>query len=439
MRNLGEASGAPRLPWRAAGVALSALLLACAACGGDGGDGDDGGDSDERASGDSGQVEELLGPEDPASGEPVRIGMISDGQTASFDNTDELRAADAAAEYWNTHRGGVDGRPIEVVTCETGVDPAGAADCANQMVEDDVVAVAVSVSGVSESVWDPLHQAAVPTLFLQDNSSDMLTDDTTSFVMANPLATLFGLPIAVAESEGADRIAFVTVDVPPALTAFESGDAERILDNAGLDYDLIRIPLGTADMTSQMAEVANSGADVVHVLGNDAFCIAAYQGLAAMGYEGAITSISYCITDATREAVPGDQLEGISITATMALGADDDPAYQLYEAVMSAYGDDVDDIENPIAMGGYTVMASLATALGGAAGDITTESAAEAIRAMPEADYPGAGGMTFQCGGSAYAAQPAVCTNQSLRAVLDAEGQPATYEPIDAGEILDGL
>jgi branched-chain amino acid transport system substrate-binding protein len=67
-----------------------------------------------------------LGPEDVATGDPVRFGMFSDGATAVFDHTDGLRAAEAVAEYWNEHRGGVGGRPVEVVTCETGSDPAGA-------------------------------------------------------------------------------------------------------------------------------------------------------------------------------------------------------------------------------------------------------------------------------------------------------------------------
>ena len=385
--------------------------------------------------------EALLGPEDPASGEPVRLGMVSDGQTPSFDNTDELRAAAATVDFWNAHRGGIAGRPIELVTCETGVDPAGAADCAHQMVERGVVAVAVSLSGVAEAVWEPLHEAGVPTLFMQDNSAGMLGDRETSFVMVNPLATLFGLPVAVARDVGADRVAFVVIDVPAALTAFESGDAERVLGTAGLDYEVVAVPPGTPDMTAQMREVVDSGAGVVHVLGNDAFCIAAFQGLEVAGYEGAVTSISYCVTDATREAMAGERLEGISLTATMALGADDE-AYQRYEAVMAAYGDDVEDVGNAITMGGYTAMAALATALGhvegGSDADLSPAGVAEAIRTMPEAPYPGADGITFRCGGSAYEAQPAVCTNQSLRAVLDADGNPARYEPIDP-EALAGL
>ena len=64
-----------------------------------------------------------------------------------------------------------------------------------------------------------------------------------------------------------------------------------------------------------------SGAGVAHIIGNDSFCIAAINGLTAVGYDGAVTSISQCITDATREGVTGGALEGVSITSTMAVGA----------------------------------------------------------------------------------------------------------------------
>ena len=101
-------------------AALSALLLGAVACGGDD---DDSSSSDDEEATSGSEATDLLGPEDAASGEPVKIGMVSDGATQAFDNTDELRGAQAAAEYWNTHQAGVAGRPIEVVTCETGADP----------------------------------------------------------------------------------------------------------------------------------------------------------------------------------------------------------------------------------------------------------------------------------------------------------------------------
>jgi branched-chain amino acid transport system substrate-binding protein len=412
-------------------VAVTALVFSFTACGDD--DGADGSGGAEAPT--EQDAQELLGPEDPASGEPVRIGMVSDGATDAFDNRDELRAAEATAEFWNTHRGGVGGRPVEVVPCETGAQPAGAADCANQLVEEGVVAVALSQSAVTESLWDPLHAAGVPTFLFQASGEAIASDPQSSFTILNPVTQGFALPISVAESEDADRIAFVVIDVPQALSIVEEFGG-TVLEDAGLDYDVVAVPPGTADMTSQMQEVASSDAGVVYVVGNDAFCIAAFNGLTAVGYDGAVASITQCITDATREAVPGEALEGMYISASMALGATDDPTFQLYQAVMSTFGDDVEDVQNATSMGGYISMAALLTSLDGIQGDITPETVIATIKAMPEQELPGGAGMTFRCGGSAVESLPAVCANQSLRTQLDANGQPTTYEVFDTSELM---
>jgi branched-chain amino acid transport system substrate-binding protein len=226
----------------------------------------------------------------------------------------------------------------------------------------------------------------------------------------------------------------VVIDVPQAIEGLEN--IYPILDEMGLEHETVAIPPGTADMTPQMQQVASSGAGVVHITGNDAFCIAAFNGLRAAGYDGAVASITQCITDATREGVPADVLEGTFVSSTIALGASDDPTFQLFEAVMDAFGQDLQDAGSATAMGGYVAMAALLTSLEEISGEITPETVIETIRSMPEAELPGGGGVTFQCGGSASAELPAVCTNQSLRTQLDAEGEPTAYEVIDSTELL---
>jgi branched-chain amino acid transport system substrate-binding protein len=414
-------------------AALMVLLLAVTACGGD----DDDSDTSQPDEGDTSAEDaaELLGPENAASGDPVKIGMVSDGATDAFDNTDELRAAQATAEYWNAHKAGVGGRPVEVVTCETGADPAGATDCANQLVEEDVVAVALSQSAVATEVWEPLHAAGIPTMWFQTSGQGITLDTESSFVLVNPLTGLFGLPVSVAESEGADRIAFVVINVPQALEGLE-GLAPTVLGDAGLEYDVYAIDPGTADMTAQMQEVVDSGAQIVQITGNDAFCIAAFNGLNAVGFEGEKVVVSQCVTDATREAVAGDILEGTYITSTVALKAADDPTYQLYKAVMATYGEDVTDVDNNTAMGAYAAMGSLLTSLDGIEGDITAETVVSTIKSMSPAELPGGGGVEFQCDGSASALLPSVCSNEFLQTTLDDEGQPTTYEAVDATDIL---
>nr|MDT0667618.1 hypothetical protein [Micromonospora sp. DSM 115978] len=99
-------------------AALAAGLLLATACGSSD---DDGGD--DGSSGDA-TTSAVLGPVAQASGTPVRVGVISDGQSPAGDLTYELDTAEATAEYLNEHRSGIDGRPVELVTCEALADPA---------------------------------------------------------------------------------------------------------------------------------------------------------------------------------------------------------------------------------------------------------------------------------------------------------------------------
>lgn len=368
---------------------------------------------------------DLLGSPNAATGTPVKVGVISDGATQAFDNTSEFAAANAAVDYWNDYKGGIAGHKVETVTCETKADPAGAADCANKMIADGVVGVVVGQSAQAEAIWKPLHEAKVPLMFLAASGEGPLTDPDTTFNLHNGYGTLFALPVSVAQQEKADKVAFVVIDVPQALTAFDAA-APKMLEAAGLKYDLVKVPVGTADMTPQMQQVANSGAKVVSVVGNDSFCIAAFNGLKAVGYTGTITSITQCVTDATRQAVDPSILDGMYLTATSAVGATEDEGYQRYVAIMNKYapGTNPDD---GITMGAYVSMASFLTALEKLDGDVTPAKVTSTIKAMPKTEMPGGGGLEYQCNGKANPDNPAVCTSDVLQVQLDAKGQPAKY------------
>jgi hypothetical protein len=79
----------------------------------------------------------------------------------------------------------------------------------------------------------------------------------------------------------------------------------------------------------------------IHVLGNDAFCIAAFQGLQALGFDGPVTAITQCITDATRQAMSGSALEGVVVGSASPVDANNE-ADELYRTVMETFGSDID-------------------------------------------------------------------------------------------------
>ncbi|WP_051466342.1 ABC transporter substrate-binding protein [Pseudofrankia saprophytica] len=404
---------------RTAGTLLTAplaLLVLTTACGSDS---DSGGTTAKPSA-----TTNALGPVDRAAGAPVKIGIVSDGKSAALDNSVQFDVADATAKWLNEHHGGIGGRPVELVTCETQGDPGKGTDCGNQMVEKDVVAVAIGESAVGDAVAKPLSDADIPAMFYGLTTPALLSDPTT-FTISDPNFAIQQLPIALAKAENLKKVTSVVIDVPAVLPSVQDV-APRLMKAAGLEYTLIRIPPGTADMTAQLQGVTSGTPGVVFVVGNDSFCISAFNGLRAVGYDGNISALSQCISDATRKAVPGDVLKGMTIAASMPTGGDD-PSTVLYNAVIGTYGKGI-PADSAVARGMFVTFAGLATALEGIKGDITPATAAAAIRAMPEKELPGAGGLKLRCNGKAFPETPAVCVRGGLTTTLDSDGQPTDFK-----------
>jgi branched-chain amino acid transport system substrate-binding protein len=406
--------------WRAVLAATIASTLVVAACG-------EGGD-DDTSSGGAADAEEALGPEAPASGEPVKVGLISDGASEASDMSIELDVAEATEAYLNERRSGIGGRPIDLVTCVSETDPAMATDCANQMVEEQVAAVVIGSSAVVESIWNPLHDAGVPMMFFAANDPALLQDSESTFVLTNATAPLIDVPISVAEDQGEDKVTVVVIDVPAALSVYDEV-APAAYEDAGIDLEVVPVPPGLPDMSSQMQEVVGDDPGVIQVLGNDTFCIGAFLGLQTAGFDGTVTAVSQCVTDATRESVPADVLEGMVVSATAPVGADDEST-RLYDAVAQTYAGGEIDTSRITGMNMFITLTGFAAALEGIEGDVTPESVTAAIKAMPETELPGSGGLSFRCGGEAVEGAPSVCTRGSLVTTLDDEGQPSSYDTV---------
>jgi ABC-type branched-subunit amino acid transport system substrate-binding protein len=406
-------------------AAAIAVAMLCAACGDSGSGSGSTATTTTAASGGSKSASAILGPEKKATGEPVQIGFITDGKNSVTDQSIDLDVAAATVKYANEHRGGIAGRPIELTTCESQLDPAKATDCANRMVEDKVDAVVVGTTGEVEPIWTVLQAAAIPTMWYAAQGDKVLADTQSTFSLADPSASTVGLPISVAKEHKKKKVTVIVIDVPPAIAAYEGAGAKRFKD-AGIELNLLRVPPGTADMTAQLQTALGGDPGVVHVLGNDAFCIAAFQGLQTLGFKGPRTTITPCITDATRKAVPGDVLKGIVVSASSPVDANNEMD-ELYRTVMSTYGSGI-DTSRASGHGTFTAMLGLVTALEGLTGEVTPATITAAIKAMPQKDLPDGGGLTYQCDGKRLPESPAVCVKGTLVTTLDDQGLPTSYK-----------
>jgi len=376
-----------------------------------------------------------LGTKHAAKGSPIKVGVISNGKTPTIDNSQETPVAEATAQWINEYQGGIGGHPIQLVICNDGNEPGKAVDCANQMLQEKVVAVVIGQNGVAESSWRPLHDSGIPVFNYASGNASMANDTASTFMVANPRASLFSLPAGVATKAKSKKVSAVIIDVP-AATSFYKEQAPDLFKKQGLDFELIAVPAGTADMTPQMQKlVSGNPKGTAFVVGNDAFCIAAFNGLRTAGFKGTTATIVQCITDATRTAVPGEFLKGMQVSSFAPLTDPKDPSIKQYNAILDKYGADDVDRTNTVGAAMFNAMASFGVAMKGIKGDVTPASVISTIKSMPWSVVPGTGGLHFRCNGKADPTQPAVCSNATNAATLDATGKPASYTPVNDAEI----
>jgi branched-chain amino acid transport system substrate-binding protein len=366
-----------------------------------------------------------LGTKTPAKGTPVKIGLISDGKGSATDNSIETPVTEAAVKWINQYRNGIGGHPIELDQCITGGDPSKTADCANQMIQDDVAAVVVGSNQFTLNAWKPLHDAGIPLFAAGAGQSDLVNDTASTFLMGAGSSAFVNLITGAAKAQHSKKASAVVIDVPAATDILADTAPYK---KAGLDFKMTPVALGTADMTPQMQKVVTENPKgPVFVLGNDTFCISAFNGLRTAGFTGQVVSIPACLSDATRTAVPADFLKGIKISASAPLDTPKDPSIKQYFAVLDKFGAKDVDKTRQTGVFAFQAITGLNVATQNLKGDATPASIIAAAKAMPLSVLPASGGLHVRCNGKAAPTAPATCTNATLLATLDGQGKATSY------------
>ena len=372
----------------------------------------------------------LLGVVHKATGTPVKIGLLTTGGNCSgCTSQNEAPAARAAVGWLNDYKNGLAGHPITLDVCVDNNDPGKGTDCANQMIRDNVAAVAIGSNGILETEWKILHDAGIPVVNHSATNTAVLKDPKSTFILYDPNAQTVTLPISVAQRAGVKKISLIVVDFPTATDLYKQQSTKDAFTKAGIQWNLITVPLGQADLTPQAQQVMSSNPDgVVAIIGSDVTCIPALNALHELGFYGTTTAISYCITDAMRKAVPGQVIKGMRFGSEAPIGEASDRSMQQYAAILNKYVKSssvaIDDLNGITA---FQSVSAIAVGSQDLKGSVTPASVTSAMKSMKNAVLPAAGGRIFRCNGQATPQNPAVCSVSTLTGTLDATGHPTGY------------
>lgn len=197
-----------------------------------------------------------------ASGEPVNV-MVMGSFTGPFDTSFAFDTAEAAAQAIND-AGGVQGRPLTILTCDDKFDPNATLDCARQAADADAVAI-ISGLVLAGDYLDFAAQEGIPVIPAVGFQSAEFQNDI-SFPITAGGAGLATAAIAEVLAQGVTVISLVYDEssgvAKPAAEAAAAGLAEQGINVA----NVIPMPLDIADASSILAAAEAGGAEGVALL-----------------------------------------------------------------------------------------------------------------------------------------------------------------------------
>lgn len=312
-------------PTRAAALAMVALALLASGC-----SSSSGGNSGTHSGGTT------LGASPKPTGAPILLGMANEENVAAGSYPEVRLAAEAAVEYVNNNLGGVNGRPLKLVTCITDATPATSAGCANEFAADKVAAVAAGVDFGSSGSMPILSKAGIPVLGgTPTQAADYITPGVYTFNGGTAAGTA-GVMAWLANDLHVQKVAIIYIDIPAgAEAATEFG--RKVLNRLGVtDVTMVPAAATLTDYTAPVEQAIASHPDAIYVLDNTAACSEIMQARYQLGVRVPMAYVGSCAAHSVL-AGGGAGADGAYFESDATPLSSDDPQVAVFKQAMKSY------------------------------------------------------------------------------------------------------
>lgn len=374
-----------------------------------------------------------------ATGEPIKIGMINQEGTP-LGSFPELRLADEAGiRFINEELGGIGGRPIELVPCITTFSPEKSQACAQQMVQEDVVAVLGGIDITSTGSIPVLEQNELPYIGgIPINTDEMASPISFQFSGGSP-----GAFVAFAQhaaESGAQKVAVTYGDFGPIAASARFG-VETLKALGVSDVTEIPFPITTTDFLPVMSAAAEGDPDAIFLGAADTACGPAMSTARDLGIEADLYLVGACAAPSIAEQIGEEAVDGRIFNIEGPLEDDEYIDGELYMAVIGKYGDPSLSAAGAgtVSFRGLFNLYSVLLDIG--PDDISSERILDGFRSA--VDRPSFNGHPFTCDGEQVPSLPALCApeqilvirrNQALEQLTDWIDVPAVLAEADVAQ-----
>jgi branched-chain amino acid transport system substrate-binding protein len=265
-----------------------------------------------------------------ANSGPINL-MVMESQTgvAGVDQTLPL-GAQAAASAVNA-AGGINGRHINVITCDTASDPNKATECARQAITQKVSAVVGSFDPVGITTSLPVLRAAnIPSLAPIGFMPVEYSSPNSFPVEGGAPAAIFGMAAAAVDA----RCKKVGTFGDPVADPRQTAALVASIKKAGAEAFLVNLPSETSDPTPQVTQLLGEKPDCVAVALSGQLTVQLFTAIRHAGSKVQLISAVNALLPPYLKAL-GNDAEGIIAVADAP--APTDPKLQAFVADMKKY------------------------------------------------------------------------------------------------------
>jgi branched-chain amino acid transport system substrate-binding protein len=366
-------------------------------------------------------------PAAPASGEPIKIGWANadEGNFAFPGMTD---GAKVAVDYINKDLGGVDGRPLELVTCSMTPDEASAAKCGQDLANDSSL---VAIGSGLNLYGGPFFQATAGKGWkvlggIPITAADYSAPDAV-FFNSGGVGQTGAAAIYVREHfDNVKNVAVVYQDSPGASASVDI--VKGHLTPAGIKVTAVPVPQGATDYSVPITAAGAQSADAFMSLTDSPGCVGVAKALQQLAIKAQVMATSSC-SDPTVFAAVGDATNGWYFSdggTNPLLGQGVDPELDTFLGAFAKYGQGKDPAAGFASQAWGSVMSLYEIMKGLGAANVSKDAVGSGLMGF-KGPVP-VGPRTIACPGKAFAS---VCSdegrifqiqNQKIVNVLD--GQP---------------
>lgn len=351
-----------------------------------------------------------VGGEGPAddSLDPIKVGMVNQQGGAVFVSDTNDDGVSIAVEFINTHAGGINGHPLEIVECTISNAEEEGQQCGQEMANDDeVVAVIIGPTFIgTEAFYAALGGEKPVVAGVSVNPSDLVQPNA---AVLNGGAAYILAPFATFARD--------TLGVESAALIYPEGAGQddaaagqsSAFETAGIDINVVSYPATAPDLTTPLLAADAQNVDLVMPVINTADCVKFAEAHRQLGIpDDKILASPVCLTPATIEGLGGFP-EWIYAVASSLSTDPNDPSVPPYTDILAEQGQEA-FIGDPWVLVGFAQTMTMAKWLNAVGAD---NLSSDAILAEMQA-FTGPlilGSPVLQCG--KYPEAPAACNDNT--------------------------